>query len=313
VDLAKLPIVDAGELDRLLPMGRAVDAVEEALRQGLPESADTMARGVVPVDAGQLLFMPAELGRYAGVKLAGVAPGNAGRGLPRITGVYVLLDAATLTPLALFDGAALTALRTPAVSAVAVRHLAVPDAARAVVFGTGPQAWRHVEAVRAVRPVTEVAVVGRDPGRTRGFVARCEAVGLRATASGADAVKDADIVLCCTSSAEPLFPGSLVPGHATVVAVGSHEPTAREVDTRLVRASTLVVERRSAALREAGDVLIPLRAGDIEAGHIAGDLVDLVADRVRTAEETPRLFKSVGMAWEDLVVAAAAYEPRAVP
>ncbi|MFD7130617.1 ornithine cyclodeaminase family protein [Streptomyces sp. NPDC059894] len=310
MNLARIPRIDEATLGQLVPMGHAIAVVEKQLRDGLPESTDGLPRSAAHLDAGQLLFMPALLGGYAGVKLAAVAPGNVEHGLPRVTGVYVLLDAQTLVPLALLDGAALTALRTPAVSAVAVGHLAVADAARVVVFGTGPQAWRHVEAVRAVRPITHVDVVGRHAGRTHDFVARCADTGLTATASGADAVEKADIVLCCTSSATPLFPGTLIPRHATVVAVGSHEPAAREVDTQLVRASTVVVERRSAALREAGDLLIPLHAGDIRADHIAGDLVDLVAGRVRTTGTVPRLFKSVGMAWEDLLIAAAAYELR---
>ncbi|MFF7337741.1 ornithine cyclodeaminase family protein [Streptomyces sp. NPDC008163] len=307
-ELGPLPHIDAANLDRLMPMSRAVSALEDMLRAGVLDADDTMPRTAADVGAGQLLFMPAESGPYAGVKLVSVAPGNAARGLPRITGLYVLLDSETLLPRALLDGAALTALRTPAVSALAVDRLAVPEAARLVVFGTGPQAWRHVEAARLVRPVGDVGVVARDAGRISAFLDRCRGAGLRATRVGPEAVRQADIVLCCTTAREPLFPGRLVPGHATVVAVGSHEPDAREVDSELVRRSTVVVESRGAALREAGDIVLPVSAGEWRPESIAGDLAELVAGRVGIGPAVPRLFKSVGMAWEDLAVAAGAYE-----
>ncbi|OEJ24403.1 ornithine cyclodeaminase [Streptomyces agglomeratus] len=314
MDLGSLPRIDAGTLDRLMPMRHAVTALVDALRAGVLTGGDAMPRTVTGVSSGQLLYMPAEFGPYAGVKLASVAPGNADLDLPRISGLYVLLDSATLLPLALLDGAALTSLRTPAVSALAVDRLAVPGAARLVVFGTGPQAWRHVEAMRTVRPVGHVGVVGRDPGRTEAFLTRCRDAGLPADRVGNDAVRDADLVLCCTTAREPLFPGRLVPAHATVVAVGSHEPDAREVDTDLVCGSTLVVESRSTALREAGDILLPLAEGKLRPDAIAGDLAELVGGRVDTGRPVPRLFKSVGMAWQDLAVAAAAYERlRAAP
>src|SRR5213078_4127826 len=118
--------------------------------------------------------------------------------LPRVQGVYLLLDGTTLAPLALLDGIALTALRTPAVSAVAVRHLATPDAARLLVFGTGPQAWGHVAAVRAVRPIGHVDVVGRRPERVAELVGHCRAAGLSAAAASPGDVAGADIVCCCT-------------------------------------------------------------------------------------------------------------------
>ncbi|WP_433429682.1 ornithine cyclodeaminase family protein [Nonomuraea sp. CA-141351] len=307
-----LPYLDAATLERLVPMGRAVRILEDALRAGLDPEA-TPQRPIVDVPAGQLLLMPAAAGRYAGVKAVTIAPGNADRGLPRIQGTYLLFDGDTLTPLAALDGIALTSLRTPAVSALAVRHLASGDARRLVVFGSGPQAWGHVLALREVRPVEDVTVIGRDPGRAEALAARCRALGLTARAlSGepetlAAAVGEAGIVACCTTAREPLFPGKLARDDVTVVAVGSHEPGARELDGDLVARATVVVESRAAALEEAGDVLIPINEGTIAAGHLAGNLADLVAGRV-VAGAGPRVFKSTGMAWEDLVVAAAAYE-----
>lgn len=285
----------------MIGMRAAIDALAAALRDGLDPEAGP-PRAVVPVSRGQLLLMPAEWGRFAGVKIATVAPGNPGRGLARIQGRYLLLDAETLAPLEVLDGVELTSVRTAAVSAVAVDALAEPDAARLVVFGAGPQARSHVEAVRAVRPVSDIVVAGRDPGRAR---ALAEEVGGRVgTASD---VEGADLVACCTTAREPLFDGALLAPRATVVAVGSHEPQAREVDDETVRRSTVVVESRATALREAGDVVQAVAAGACAPGELVG-LAAVVRGEAKAAPDAPRLFKSVGMAWEDLVIAATHHE-----
>jgi ornithine cyclodeaminase/alanine dehydrogenase-like protein (mu-crystallin family) len=271
-----VPLLDVSAL----PLVDAVDALEAALAELDPEVAP--ARSALPVGEGELLVMPAATSRYAAVKLVTVGPRE-----PRIQGVCVLFDAATLAPVALLDGIALTTLRTPAVSALAVRRLAAPDARRLVVFGRGPQARAHVDAVRAVRPIEHVSSVGRDDGRHDELVAA------------------ADVICCCTTAREPLFDGGVVAEHACVVAIGSHEPAARETDDALAARATVVVESRASALREAGDVI-----GAIEAGALAeGELVTL-RELVAGAEVAagPRLFKSTGMAWEDAVVAAAVFE-----
>lgn len=282
----------------------AADVLERSLRAGLdPETGP--ARSIAAVPAGQILLMPAAVPGYAGVKVVtikDVSPAaRPARGeVPRIQGVYLLLDGDTLTPVALLDGVALTAVRTPAVSAVAVRRLAALNARRLVVFGTGPQAWGHVRALCAVRSIDHVTVVGRSG--TEAFVTRCREAGLAASAGAPESVADADLVACCTTAREPLFPGRLVPAHAVVVAVGSHEPDAREVDGALVERSAVYVESRAAAAREAGDLIIP------GARHVAGNIAELVAGQAPVPSDRPKLFKSVGMAWEDLVVAVAAYE-----
>ncbi|MYU22671.1 ornithine cyclodeaminase family protein [Streptomyces sp. SID8352] len=302
---AALPLIDAEELARRLPVPRAVQAVEQALRAGLDPEAD-IPRTVLDVDAGQLLLMPSTTPSSTGVKIAGVAPRNPARGQPRVIASYLLMDAAILRPTALIDGTALTLLRTPAVSAVAVDHLAVPDAVRLVVFGAGPQAWGHVEAIRAVRPVLSVGVITRRPERAADLVEHCRKSGLHADTASLDALANADIVACCTTSRTPLFTAADIAPHAVVVAVGSHEPTAREVGTDLVARATVVVEARTAALREAGDILIPLRSGDIGTEAIAGNLSELVRGAVDVTPLRPKLFKSVGMSWQDLVIATAA-------
>ncbi|MGW0389903.1 ornithine cyclodeaminase family protein [Streptomyces sp. NPDC003042] len=312
------PQLGAQEMAALLTPARTADALAEALRAGLdPETCPQ--RTALAVPGGELLLMPAASGTYAGVKIAGVAPGNPARGLPRITGSYLLLDGPTLRPLVLLDGAALTALRTPAVSALALRYLAPAGRPlRLVLFGSGPQAYGHLEAVLAVRELAEAVIVARDPAGAEKLVAHARGLGLSTVTGAPEDVADADLVICCTTAREPLFDGRLVGQAATVVAVGSHEPDARELDTALVRRAAVYVESRAAALREAGDLLLPeTEAGTpsgssavIGPGHITGTLSDLVAGRMpmRGAPSCPQVFKSVGMAWEDLAVAVALFQ-----
>lgn len=297
-----LPVLDGASLSALIGVDDAIDAVRSALLDGLDPSA-APPRTHVPMSAGQLLLMPAEHAAYAGVKVAGVAPDNPARGLPRITGVYLLLDAATLRPVAVLDGQALTLRRTSAVSALAVDRLAAPDAGHLLVYGTGPQALAHAEAVARVRTLRRVDVHGTRPARVDAFVARCLAAGLPAAAAEKDAVREADVVVCCTSASEPLFDGRDLAERAVVVAMGSHTPDARETDTHTVTRATVVVEDPATALREAGDIVIPVAAGDLDPGTLV-PLADVVRGVTAVDLSRPRLFKSVGMAWQDLAVAA---------
>lgn len=306
MNLDALPRIDAAALESLVPMAMAIEVIEELLRSGFDPETDP-ARQVFDVAAGDVLIMPSHTTQWLGVKVATVAPENPARGLPRIQAVYLLLDADTLSPLALLDGTALTALRTPAVSAVAVRHLARPGAAHLVLFGSGPQAWGHLTAIRVIRPIELVTLVPRDPTRAEQLIARCRStLGLEPKVGSPDAVAEADVVACCTTARTPLFRGELLPDHAVVVAIGSHEPDAREVDDDTVNRCSVVVEARSAALREAGDVIGAVQSGALDPDRLVG-LADVVRGTV-DLPEGPRLYKSVGMSWQDLAVAAAAYE-----
>jgi len=266
-----LPFLDAVRLDA----AQAADALEAALAAGLDPETDP-PRGVVAVEGGQLLVMASAAAQHPVVKLVTVG------GDPRVQGVCVVFDGQTLAPRALIDGIALTNLRTAAMSALAVRRLAVPDARRLLVFGRGPQAHAHVAAMQAVRPIEHVDMLGRDADERDDLVAK------------------ADIICCCTTAREPLFDGGLVLDHATVVAIGSHEPDAREVGDTLVARATVIVESSGSALREAGDVIQAISSGVLDPQHLV-ELAELVRGQREPAPGAPRLFKSTGMAWEDAV------------
>lgn len=295
-------VLHASAVRRAVGWTDAVAALRAALAGGL-DPEDEPARASYPLGAGEVMVMPSGNGDVAGVKLVSVVAANPTRGLPRVHGVYVLFAAATLAPVAVLDGAALTALRTPAVSALGVDLVAPAGVRRLVVFGSGPQAHGHVHALRAVRPIDDVQVVGRDPARTAAFVELLRADGIAASVAGPDAVAGADIVACCTTARTPLFAGSALPDHAVVVAVGSHEPDAREVDSQTVSRGALV-ESRASALTEAGEIVAAVAEGLIRAEELT-TFADLVHGR---STARPGLIKTVGMAWEDLVVAATIVE-----
>lgn len=268
---------------------------------------DGPQRWSVPFGGGELLLMPAAGARLGGVKVVAlpdhrrptVAP------VPGVQGVYVVFDNDTLAPVALLDAAALTELRTAAVSAFVADCLLPAGDIVAMLFGTGAQARAHLVALGATRPLVEVLVVGRqEEGVTRmlGFAA---SKGIEARPATAEEVDRAGVVCCCTTSAEPLFDGArLVPG-THVIAVGSHHPTRREVDTTTVRRSFVVVETRPAAHQEAGDLLVPVAEGAFESLPVDADLAELAAGARADANADLTLFKSVGVASEDLAVAEA--------
>lgn len=302
--LDELDLVDGAELRRRLPMAAAIDALEAAF---LAADATAPPRVHAGIPAGELLVMPASSPRGVGVKVVTVTPGNPAHDRPLIHGLYVAFDVATGAPTALVDGAALTALRTAAVSGLATRHLARADASRLVVLGAGTQARGHVDAMRAVRAVEHVTVVSRTSASAAALVDALRAGGVDAAAGGPDAITGADLVCACTTSDTPVVRGDDLAAGTHVNAVGAYRPTARELDTTTMRRGRIVVEDRAAALEEAGDLAIPIAAGDLAPADVAADLAELVAGaRVRRSDDDVTVFKSVGLSIEDLAVVTAA-------
>lgn len=275
----------------------AVQAVTDALRSGLDPSADP-ARIPVELARGEFLLMPSQTTAAAGVKVATVAPDNPGRGLPRIQAVYLLFDPDTLSLRAVLDGTALTALRTPAVSVAAILDRLPDRPLRVVLVGAGPQALGHAAALVAVRPVANATYLVRDPSR-----ASVDALALGSRPAD-EALRSADVVVCATSARAPVFDSALLADEVVVVAVGSHEPDARELDAALLGRATVVVEDVATALREAGDVVMAVDEGALRTEDLVP--ISAVLTGATTVSRTrPAVFKSVGMAWQDLVVATA--------
>lgn len=305
-----LPFIDAGTLSALMPPGAAVAALEHELRNGLDPEKDG-PRLFSPLAAGEFLLMPAESSRYAGIKVVTVAPGNPVRGQPKIQGTYLLFDAATLTPLAAFDGAELTLIRTPAVTATAIKHMLATGGResidRLMVLGTSLQADRHIHAMTDILEVAEVVVIGRRDKGSRDLAAEWAGRGVRARTGDHSDIPGADVIICATSSPTPVFDGSTVAPDAIVAAIGSHGLRAREIDEGLARRADVVVEGRASALRESGN-LIPARSAGEWQQHRVTNLAELVTGGFHRSPGAPALYTAVGMSWEDLVVAARAFE-----
>ena len=294
-------VIDGDQLRALVPMDRAIDAIEEAFRSG---GHETPPRQHIPIGDADLLFMPSWNSRVAGVKLVTVNADNPPRGIPLINGSYLLFDRDTLQPAAVIEAATLTAIRTAAVSGAATRALASQEARRLVIFGSGVQAHSHLDAMVAVRPLEEVVIVTLSPERATSVLERGREIGLDARAGDATAVRNADVVCTCTTSAAPVFDGTELSAAAHVNAVGSYRTDAHELDTETIRRAALVCVETLAVMNESGDLATPLADGALD----PDDVVDLHAALERTKPSEPEItvFKSVGQAFEDLAIAEAA-------
>lgn len=304
-------LLRAADVAAACPMDEAIAAVRAGFVALSAGQATVPVRAGVPLYGdGLALTMPAALdgAPHWSVKLVAVVPGNPARGLPQVAASVLLGDSATGTPLALIDGTSLTALRTGAAGGVAVAALARPESQVLALFGAGAQARTQLIAAAKVLDLREVRVVSRDAGHASTFIAsmRAEAalsgVALRAT-SPEDAIAGADVVVTATSSRTPVFPGRRLGEGVHVTAIGSFRPTMRELDEDALRGARLVVDQREAALAEAGELqgLSPnevVEIGEVIAGEVPG--------RRHPSERT--IFKSVGNAIQDLVVASKVYE-----
>ena len=303
--------LSAWEQERLVTIGACADALAVALHEaqhaGSPRE-DPQRKGL-DLGIGQLLVMPSASTGHVGVKLITVADPMAKVEGPRIQGVHVQFDALTLAPKAVLDGIGLTNLRTAAVSVLALRLLADPRSSELLVFGAGPQARSHARAIAAEWPIRRIRVASR----TRETAQQC-AEDLARELQGIDivpvapedveaAVPLADLIVWARTAARPVF-GVPPRDGAAIVAVGSHSPRQRELPGALMKRAYVVVEDRATALREAGDIVLAIDDGLLTSEDIDADLPELVRGALVDGAG-PRVFKSVGMAWQDAVVADA--------
>lgn len=290
-----------------LTLSDAVNQLDSFLKEGFDPEQDGI-RSRLDTPQGQLLQMPSSWRNYTGTKLLTVTPANASLGSPVIQGVYVLFGGPNQRPLAVFDGRALTNLRTPAVSLLGALKLMEPGPKNLLIFGTGPQAWEHVKAFSSMITINRVGIVGRNAAAARVMAARASAMGLTSKVCSAEEVPEADLIICCTSSAEPLFDGSRVKDTAVTIAIGSHTPDRRELDDALMARASIYVESLRNAQLEAGDIIQALASGAIAGPDSLVNLADLVCGRRHIQTKQPVVFKTTGMPWQDLAIAIAIYE-----
>lgn len=306
--------MSAAELRAALSVEIATDALARGFLARTGSKLEEVPRSVLPVsdrepgDEGELLLMPAFGPEGAGLKLVSIVRGNGARGLPLIQGLYVLLAPDGLTPELVIDGAALTEIRTAAVSALATSRLARPDSRHLVVFGAGAQASAHVAAMRATLPIERVTIVASSPAsdRAAGLARALAADGVQVTVGPPSAVADADVVCTCTTSVEPVFDDAALPAGAHVNAIGAYRLDMCELPAATLARALLIVESVEATLAEAGDVVRAIDAGALPASGFAHELVEVLDGTVeRSGPEQLTIFKSVGLSIEDLMLARA--------
>ncbi len=287
-----------------------------ALDAMLRENVASPLRSNHPIEVpgeptASLLLMPAwRIGRRIVVKIVTVFPGNRARGERAVAAVYALFDASNGTPLAMFDGEELTARRTAGASAYAANRLARADARHLVMVGAGRQARGLIEAHMSVRPIERVSLWSRTSAHAQAAASEMAADGLPVRACGdlEAAVRAADVVSAATLATAPLVMGAWLRPGVHLDLVGAFKSHMRETDdAAMARADLIVVDDRTAALAEGGDVVQAIRSGAISADKVAADLADLArgAHPGRTRDDQVTVFKSVGFALEDLAAAEA--------
>ena len=307
------------DVAKFLPMSECIDVMADALTSVGEGTSILPLRTVIrlPDSVNAFASMPAVMGTgqsaSIGAKLITVFPGNDATPYDSHIGVVLLFDAHHGALLAIADASSITSIRTAAVSGLATRLLANEDASELALFGAGVLAMTHLEAVRAVRPITRVRVWSRSGTRAQEFAERARAkhdVEIVVHESVQEAVRGAHVVCTVTSSRTPVLEGAWLSPGVHINAVGASIATARELDTSAVAMSRLYVDRRESALAEAGDFLVPKSEGRITDAHILGDLGDLMLKRVegRKSARDITLFKSLGLAVEDVAALRHIYE-----
>lgn len=312
-----LLFLDSRQVRQALPMPAAIDAMRLAFIALAEGRAQAPMRTALSSADGVTLIMPGAMdgdqGAALAVKVVSVFPGNKSLGVPSIHGIVLVVDSQTGRPSAIVDGTALTSVRTAAACGLATDLLSRQDSKVLAVIGSGVQARTQIEAVCCVRAIEEVRIC--NPNLESAQAAAAELSGqdpiparVSATRDSAEALRDADIVCTASTSQTPVLADrELAPG-THINAIGSFQPHVRELPSATLARCLLVVDERQAALEEAGDILQAIADGSIAESHIHCELGDLLLGKAagRTSDDQITLFKSVGVAVQDVAAAQAA-------
>ena len=302
---------------RALPMPDAINAMREAFKQLTNGHVQLPTRQHIDVDSesGCALIMAchSEKQKLLSLKFITLFGNNRERDLPMIQALIILADGVTGEHVAILDGSSVTALRTGAVSGLATDLLARPDASVAAIFGAGVQARTQLSAVCCVRPITRAVVFDSFPEMAQRFALEMsEQLGIpvEVAASAEAALKDADVICTVTTSKTPIFEDSWLKDGAHINAVGIYKPDGAEIPAATVCRARVVIDQMESAMEEAGDLLCPMRAGLIDQSHFETEIGNVmlgISEGRRNAKEIT-LFKSVGVAIQDLCAASSAFE-----
>ncbi|MGH7496753.1 MAG: ornithine cyclodeaminase family protein [bacterium] len=313
----KALLLNRAEIRQLLPMRECLEVMSAVLTSLARAETVVPLRSIMwlPDSRGALGMMPAYLSKQQvmGLKALAIFPHNPCQEHDSHQGAVLLFEAQHGSLLAIMDAGAITAVRTAAVSGVATGLLAQGNAHDLAILGSGVQAATHLEAMMLTRRISRVRVWSRHFDRAQAFAERNSAehnIRIEIVRAARDAVENADIICTVTSSKEPILLGQWLAAGAHVNAVGSSTPVARELDTEAVVRARLFVDRRESTLNEAGDFLIPRKEGAITDAHIQGEIGEVLTGEIRgrTTQEEITLFKSLGLAVEDVAAAHHLYQ-----
>ncbi|HZQ06903.1 MAG TPA: ornithine cyclodeaminase family protein [Anaerolineae bacterium] len=309
-------IINQTQVATLLPMNECIAVMEDTFAALARGQAILPLRPIMwlPEKVGALGMMPSYLANIQrlGVKVITVMPGNHGTPYDSHQGVVLLFEEKHGQLLAIIDATSITAIRTAAVSGIATQLLARQDADDLAILGSGTQARTHLDAMLCVRPIRRVRVWSRHEENARAFAERESKrhnIPIKVMPTAQTAVQDADLICTTTSAIEPILFGEWIAPGAHINAVGSSVAHARELDTNAMLKSKLFVDRRESTVNEAGDFLFPKKEGALGADHIRGELGELLIGQIhgRTSPDEITLFKSLGLAIEDLAAAQHIY------
>ena len=310
-------ILSHTQVRELLPMRDCMEVVSEALSAlARGEGVQPLRSGILRPDGqGVLAWMPGSLatGRPFGIKVLSVVDNPGKLGVESHQGAVMIFDPTNGSPLALCEAGAITAVRTAAVSALATNKLARPDAATVAILGAGTQASSHIEAMLEVREISHIRVWSRDPDKVRAFAEEQSArhgVAVEPAADVATALADADIVCTTTSAREPVLSAEVLEPGMHINAVGASIPSWRELDPDVLPLVTLFTDRRESLANEAGEYIQGLAEGFVEAGLVVPEVGEVLnGDHPgRTSGTEITLFRSLGLAVEDIASAQLVYE-----
>ncbi|MEB2776378.1 ornithine cyclodeaminase family protein [Algoriphagus sp. D3-2-R+10] len=263
-------------------------------------------------DDNTLILMPVWNSEYMGMKQVTVAPANAKDNMPSIFAQYILSDSKTGRPLALMNATELTARRTACTSALAASYLCREDAENLLIVGGGKVAQHLVQTHLAVRKFKKVSVWMRNTAKMEEFVASLNTQGIHteAVTNLEESARKADLIACATLSKTPIIKGEWIKPGTHLDMIGSHKPDTRETDDDAIRKSSIFVDSRMGALHETGELALPIADGIINERDVKADIVELIKGihPGRTSDEEITLFKSAGLAIEDLAAALLVYK-----
>ena len=314
----KTLVLNHDQVAQLLPMLECIEVMQDALSALARGEADQPLRTIFEPDGvhGVMAMMPSfrrSQRPMFGLKAICVFPGNAAKGKDAHQGSVLLFNGETGEPLALMNASAITEIRTGAVSAVATRLLAREDASELAIIGAGVQARSHLAAIACVRKLRRARVASRLLENARKFTDEMQtkhAFPIEPVATAEEAIRGADVIVTATTSHEPVLNREWISQGAHINAVGTYSFAAREVDTATMVAAKLFVDRRESALNEAGDYLIAARERAIGPDHIRAEIGELLIGAAygRETEDEITIFKSLGLAIEDLAAAQYLYD-----